>query len=230
MEATIGSWQISVQRIWPTGDQLAEIYDTAAPWWHRRMERFGHMRAYGRLIEGLRHDGVLDHVTDGTPVLDCGLGTGAFSVALADSLGVRPRVSGVDLAPEMVRRASRRLERRGICGVLRCGDFRMLPFAEDSFDLAMAAHVLEHLPNPVAGIQEMLRVLRPGAPLLLSVTRSGLPAMLLQLRWGNGSFRPQTIVEMMTEAGLVNCRAYRYPAGLSRWTSVAYVGTKPYPK
>ena len=106
----------------------------------------------------------------------------------------------------------------------------MLPFAEDSFDLAMAAHVLEHLPNPVAGIQEMLRVLRPGAPLLLSVTRSGLPAMLLQLRWGNGSFRPQTIVEMMTEAGLVNCRAYRYPAGLSRWTSVAYVGTKPYAK
>ena len=230
MEATIGSWQISVQRIWPTGDQLAEIYDAAAPWWHRRMERFGHIRAYGRLIQELRTDRVLGHLTDGSPVLDCGIGTGAFSVALADSLGMTPRVSGVDLAPEMVQRASQRLERRGIKGVVRPADMRLLPFADETFDLVMAAHVLEHLPNPIVGIEDMVRTLRPGAPLLLSVTRSGLPGMLLQLRWRNGSFRPQTVVEMMTEAGLMDCRVYRYPPSLSRWTSVACVGTKPYAK
>ena len=229
MEATIGSWQISVHRNLPTGDQLAEVYDAAAPWWQRRMEQLGHIRAYERLMWSLKRDGVLCHLEDGSRVLDCGIGTASFSLALADAIRVRPEVSGVDVAREMVGRAWRRLEGRGIRGELHCGDMRALPFPEDSFDLVMGAHVLEHLSNPMAGIQEMVRVLRPGSPLLLSVTRSGLPAMLLQLRWGNGSFRPQTVVEMMTDAGLANCRAYRHLTGLLSWTSFAYVGINPIP-
>jgi SAM-dependent methyltransferase len=37
-----------------------------------------------------------------------------------------------------------------------------LPFPDDSFDLVVGSHVLEHLPNPIAVFGEMLRVCRPG--------------------------------------------------------------------
>jgi len=169
---------------------------------------------------------MLDHLTDGSPVLDCGIGTGAFSLALVDALTVKPNVCGVDLSPEMVREAGRLLDSRGVRGQVRCGDVRKLPFAENTFDLVISAHMLDHLPDPAAGLREMVRVLRPGAPLLLSVTRSGLPAALLQLRWRNGGFHPETMAEILADVGLVSSCACPYPVGLSRWTSMAYLGYK----
>jgi len=37
-----------------------------------------------------------------------------------------------------------------------------LPFGDDEFDLVVASHVLEHIPNPIAIFGEILRVCRPG--------------------------------------------------------------------
>ena len=57
---------------------------------------------------------------------------------------------------------------------LRWDDIRRLPFADESFDTVIFAHVLEHLADPVETLREMVRVLKPGAPLIGSVTRKGL--------------------------------------------------------
>lgn len=45
-----------------------------------------------------------------------------------------------------------------------------------TIDLVMAAHMLEHLLNPAIRIKEMVRILRPGAPVILAVTRPGYSA------------------------------------------------------
>lgn len=49
------------------------------------------------------------------------------------------------------------------------GDAHALPFPPDSFDVVLANNVIEHLRDPVAGVAEMRRVLRPGGELLFTI-------------------------------------------------------------
>jgi SAM-dependent methyltransferase len=49
------------------------------------------------------------------------------------------------------------------------GDARNLPFSSGSMDVVLITQVLEHVPDPVAVIGEIQRVLKPGGTLLLSV-------------------------------------------------------------
>ena len=49
------------------------------------------------------------------------------------------------------------------------GDARIMPFSDGSMDVVLATQVLEHIPDPIAVIGEIRRVLKPGGTLLLSV-------------------------------------------------------------
>ena len=42
-----------------------------------------------------------------------------------------------------------------------------LPYEDDTFDLLICQHVIEHLPNPIAFFAEMVRVLKPGGTLFV---------------------------------------------------------------
>ena len=49
------------------------------------------------------------------------------------------------------------------------GDARTMPFSDASIDVVLCTQVLEHIPEPIAVIGEIRRVLKPGGTLLLSV-------------------------------------------------------------
>jgi SAM-dependent methyltransferase len=51
------------------------------------------------------------------------------------------------------------------------GDALALPFADGEFDRVVAAEVLEHIPADIQAIAELVRVLRPGGTLAVSVPR-----------------------------------------------------------
>ncbi len=51
------------------------------------------------------------------------------------------------------------------------GDALALPFADGEFDRVVAAEVLEHIPADIQAIDELVRVLRPGGTLAVSVPR-----------------------------------------------------------
>ena len=51
------------------------------------------------------------------------------------------------------------------------GDALSLPFADGEFDRVVAAEVLEHIPADIQAIDELVRVLRPGGTLAVSVPR-----------------------------------------------------------
>lgn len=91
-------------------------------------------------------------------VLDLGCGPG-FSLETLGAVGCR--VVGLDVDPEMVQLARRRVPRRPGSAVSG-GSATALPFRDSSFDVVLARFLFQHLPDPVRVVREVARVLRPG--------------------------------------------------------------------
>lgn len=104
-------------------------------------------------------------------VLDGGCGRGFMlnlARAVADS-----QLIGTELDAHVLDVARRNLKGRGIR--LVNGDLCHLPYADDSFDKAILAEVLEHLKDDRAGLEETVRVIRPGGVIAISVPNANYP-------------------------------------------------------
>lgn len=112
--------------------------------------------------------GLTARLLDGDAVLDIGCGAG---VPIARSLAVRYRVTGVDMSPEMVRRARRNVP----TGVFVCADVMSFRLPPSSFDAAVALYSVFHLPR-----EEHARLfrrvhgwLKPGGYFLCTLSHQG---------------------------------------------------------
>lgn len=114
----------------------------------------------------------------GERVLDVGCGAGRHSIEalrrgacavaldldrheVARALGAGPAAEGLLGAP-LAGGAPRPV----------CGDALRLPFAAGSFDVVVASEVLEHVPDDRGALAELVRVLRPGGRLAVTVPRA----------------------------------------------------------
>ena len=158
----------------------------------------------------------LSHLDQTSQILNCGVGTGAFSLALLDSGEQPAHVSGIDISYPMLTQAQQILENHCATLDLRWGDIRRLPFTNDAFDAVIVAHVLEHLADPVETLRELVRVLRPGGALIGSVTRKGLGQVLLSLRWKNRGYASNQLDSFLQAAGLEAARSFDYGTGWSK--------------
>jgi SAM-dependent methyltransferase len=93
-------------------------------------------------------------------ILDAGCGSGRNMVELA-RLGT---VTGVELSE-----ASVALARGREVGEVIAGSVLDMPFADDSFDLAVTLDVIEHLEDDLAALRELRRTVAPGGALLVTV-------------------------------------------------------------
>ena len=109
----------------------------------------------------------------GGRILEVGVGTG---ISLA---GYSPhnRIVGIDISPEMLRKARRRVARLSLGNVERLDtmDAEHLSFPDGSFDVVVASHVISTVPHPLAALDECARMLRPGGELIL-INRVGADA------------------------------------------------------
>jgi 2-polyprenyl-3-methyl-5-hydroxy-6-metoxy-1,4-benzoquinol methylase len=102
-------------------------------------------------------------------VLDVGCGEGVLTVQWADRLG-DGRVVGIDLDDRKLRAEWAKRSRHNL--EFRAEEATSLSFGDDSFDMATAIEVLEHVPDPETTLSEMARVARRN--LLVSVPREPL--------------------------------------------------------
>jgi 2-polyprenyl-3-methyl-5-hydroxy-6-metoxy-1,4-benzoquinol methylase len=131
------------------------------------------------------------------PILDVGAGDGALIVQLRN-LGFQA-VEGIDLAPA--------------ADFIREGSVTCLPFNDDSFRTVFCAEVIEHLQTDqsVDGLSEILRVLRPGGRVIVTVPDREVMARNHVVcpycsqgfhRYGHHQvFDNQKISELLTECG-----------------------------
>jgi len=111
------------------------------------------------------HDTVLVALAEVNParVLEVGPGKGELAARIALELGVE--VIGVDQSERMVE-----LTRgRGVEAIV--GDIQTLPFEDGTFDAAVAAWMLYHVPDVDRAVAELFRILRLGGR-LVAVTNS----------------------------------------------------------
>lgn len=76
-------------------------------------------------------------------------------------------IVAIDINPDMLARAHQRAEHYPGTLTLQVADVQQLPFADESFDTVATASTFCSVPDPVRGLRELLRVLRPGGKLLL---------------------------------------------------------------
>lgn len=216
-----GSWQISVQRRALSVPELTRRYDESATGWHRTVQRLGFPAAY----EGLLRRAVGSETP--SAVLDCGVGAGALSQALTRVLPYRFALTAIDVSPRMLEQTEDALHAANADVTLRQADAAALPFDDNSFDMVMTAHMLEHLSDPAVALREMVRVLRPGGRLVVCVTRRTLLGMLVHLKWHTHRMTPDQAGRFLEYAGVqgVECLTFER-APWCRRLSLACTGRK----
>ena len=133
----------------------------------------------GLIEKGLRHKGLqLLAVTPGEVVLEVGFGTGYSLKEIASLVGENGKAYGIDITPEMVKTARKRLKKAKLIDRVELyeGDARMMPYQDSQFDAVYLASTLELFDTPDIPrvLKEIKRVLTPNGRLVVtSLTKEG---------------------------------------------------------
>lgn len=143
----------------------------------------------------------------GSRVLDVGTGTALIPIELA-SRQIGYRITGIDLADEMLKLGRSNVERAGYsdCIRLELVDAKRMPYPDGTFDAVMSNSIVHHIPEPRGAVTEMWRVLRPGGLLfvrdLLRPQTSDEVERIVTTYAGNESPRQQQLFRQSLHAAL----------------------------
>jgi len=173
----------------------------------------------------------------GMKVLDAGCGAGrhlceAFRVNGIDVVGIDLNWGDLEKTRSFLCLMSAECNGRWL---ISKGDVTHLPFKDEAFDAVICSEVLEHIPDNQRAIRELVRVLKGGRPLAVSVPRF-LPEKICWVlseayhHEPGGHiriYRKNELLNLLTSAG-TKCREIRYKHALHSpyWWLRCFVGHK----
>lgn len=164
-------------------------------------------------------------------VLDMACGAGAYTRWLAERLGPGGRVVGIDIDPAFLQAAEVAVTAADLTErvCFQQGDIADLPFDDAVFDLVWCAQSMYSLPDPLAALREMYRVVRPGgtgavfendvlhqillpwpADLELAVRQAQLESFERSTPLPERFFLARGFCELFQEVGFADCRVTPY--------------------
>jgi demethylmenaquinone methyltransferase / 2-methoxy-6-polyprenyl-1,4-benzoquinol methylase len=189
----------------------------------------------------------------GVPVLDCCTGTADLALAYDRAAQGTSAIVGTDFCREMLQIGREKVRKAGASGrvTLLEGDARHLPAPDDTFGVVSVAFGLRNVSDTVRGIDELIRVARPGGKvailefsrprgwllgrLYLMFFRHVLPRIgqtLAPNPDGAYEYLPRSVLEfpdgqamldLLARRGLVSLEQHPLTGGIA----TLYVGTKP---
>lgn len=189
----------------------------------------------------------------GVPVLDCCTGTADLALAYDRAAGGRSPIVGADFCREMLEIGRAKVHKAGASGrvTLLEGDARHLPAADNTFGVVSVAFGLRNISDTVRGIDELVRVAKPGGKvailefsrprgrllgrLYLAFFRNILPRIgqaLAPNADGAYDYLPRSVLEFPDGQSMLDLMAHRGLAALEMHPltggiATLYVGTKP---
>ena len=131
-------------------NRVARVYDLE--------QVFEEPLVFGRLRKALWAD-----APDTGNILEVGVGTGVNMRHYPPNA----HMTAIDISDRMLAKARARAERTHVDVDLALMDAQHLQFPDGTFDAVVATCVFCSVPDPVAGLREVLRVLKPGGKALL---------------------------------------------------------------
>lgn len=151
-------------------------------------------------------------------ILDAGCGKGRYAALIKQHLP-NIEVHAVDVSEEMLRHVAPGIH-------TQTASVQNLPYDEAKFDLVYCVETLEHVPNPQAAIDEMIRVLKPGGRLVIidkNEARKGALEIEAWERW----FDVDGLAKQLQQSGLkVRTKFISYDGHPADGLFVSWVGVK----
>jgi ubiquinone/menaquinone biosynthesis C-methylase UbiE len=153
-------------------------------------------------------------------VLEIGFGPG-LAIQKVAAIVSKGLVAGVDSSGTMLKLAQKRNAASMAAGrvELKKGNVSALPYSSDSFDKALAVNVIYFMANPVADLQELYRVMKPGGRAAIFLeAKEKLAKMEALLEGVYTLYTAEQVVQLLNQAGFTRgwfeTRVFSYGVGI----------------